>query len=141
MNADIESLVNTCITCQENQPSQTQEPMMSIVPDVPHIPWHTIGTDLFSLNGYDYMIIADYFSKFPLVKRLNNDATSTTVTNLTAKMIDIYLEYSILSFPIMVPNFQDNHIANSCKLMVLIMLPAHRIMLSHMVSLKEPSVL
>ena len=32
--------------------------------------WHTIGTDLFTLEGSEYLVVADYYSKYPFVRRI-----------------------------------------------------------------------
>ncbi|XP_028413590.1 uncharacterized protein K02A2.6-like, partial [Dendronephthya gigantea] len=49
--------------------------------EVPPRPWHTVSADLFKVNNFWYIVIADYYSKFPFVKKLNN-LTATTVVNV-----------------------------------------------------------
>ena len=74
INADIESLVSSCALCQKYQASQQRETLEPVM-DIPHISWHTLGTDIFTQDRKNYLIIADYHSKFPLVEPLGNSAT------------------------------------------------------------------
>lgn len=90
INNDIEALVSQCHICQKHQPAQSKEPLMPIVPNVPNITWHTIGTDLFTIHGHDFLIIADYHSKFPVVERLPKDTSSNTVASITAKIFSMF---------------------------------------------------
>ena len=62
MNNDIDRLTQSCDTCQELLPRNTKEPL--IPTEVPPRPWHTIGTDLFYLEDAEYLVIADYYSKY-----------------------------------------------------------------------------
>ena len=50
--------------------------------DVPQRPWHTLGSDLFFWNNSAYLIVCDYFSKFPLIRKLNNIQSITTIAHL-----------------------------------------------------------
>ena len=46
--------------------SQTRETPLPY--EVPTWPWQTLGTDLFEFEEENYLIIVDYYSKFPLEK-------------------------------------------------------------------------
>ena len=50
--------------------------------DVPPRPWHTLASDLFSWNGSQYLLLADYYSKFPIVRKLTNIQSSTVIAHL-----------------------------------------------------------
>ncbi|CAB4017439.1 transposon Tf2-1 poly [Paramuricea clavata] len=76
---EIENMVASCCACKKFQNSQQKEPM--IPSEVPPRPWHTVSADLFKVNNFWYIVIADYYSKFPFVKKLNN-LTATTVVNV-----------------------------------------------------------
>ena len=67
---DIEDMTRQCPICQEHQASQIKEAM--IPTDIPPRPWHTVGVDLFHLDGVEYLLIADYYSKFPFVRKLGS---------------------------------------------------------------------
>ena len=74
---DIEQMVKTCSICQEALPEQPKEPM--ILSDVPPRAWHTVGADLFYSKGTEYLLVSDYYSKFPFVRRLPAKCTSAAV--------------------------------------------------------------
>ncbi|KXJ16873.1 hypothetical protein AC249_AIPGENE3746 [Exaiptasia diaphana] len=77
-------MVKGCPACQHNQPMNIKEPPMPH--DIPSKPWHTLGSDLFFWNGSPYLLISDYFSKFPIVRKLNNIQSSTLSAN-TLKLV------------------------------------------------------
>jgi transposase InsO family protein len=84
INKEIEQLVNKCEVCQNNQRSQTSEPLQSH--DIPQRPWETVGTDLFHFDGAEYLIIADYYSKFPIIRKINGHSTSAAIVKLTKQI-------------------------------------------------------
>ena len=90
INADIERLVSQCAICQKHQASQTKEPMEPVMTTIPPHPWHTIGTDLFTLNDENYLIIADYHSKYPIVERLGHDTSSRHVAAVTSHVFSMF---------------------------------------------------
>jgi transposase InsO family protein len=67
MNEGIDRITKSCRTCQEFQPTQTRQP--HIPTEIPPRPWHTIATDLFYLDNTEYLLISDYYSKYPFVKK------------------------------------------------------------------------
>ena len=82
INEDIESRVRRCEMCQENQKSQAHETLEPH--EIPTRPWQVIGTDLFFWNGEEYLLICDYFSKFPIVRKIpHGQSTGKTVVGLT----------------------------------------------------------
>ena len=86
INRDIEELIKACQICQSLQPAQQKEPLIQT--EIPPGPWHTIGTDLFYLKGEEYLLISDYFSKFPFVRKIpKGQSTSQKVANLTKQII------------------------------------------------------
>ena len=70
INKDIEMMTKNCNTCQKYQPNQNQEPTLHH--SIPPLPWWKIGSDIFHCNNKDYLIIVDYFSKFPIVAELSS---------------------------------------------------------------------
>ena len=81
INKDIESMVKSCKICQENQPGQSKEPL--IPHEVPQTPWTKLGSDLFHLDGKDYLLIVDYTSKYPVVKALGNTRSETIASAMS----------------------------------------------------------
>ena len=68
LNADITSLISACSLCEEYQPAQQKEPMISH--QVPDGPWQKVGVDLFECESLDWMVTVDYFSGFFELDRL-----------------------------------------------------------------------
>ena len=48
--------------------------------ELPQYPWQKVGVDLFHLNGTNYIILVNYFSRYPEVQRITS-TSSTTVIN------------------------------------------------------------
>ncbi|MCG8429678.1 MAG: hypothetical protein MJA29_00665, partial [Candidatus Omnitrophica bacterium] len=65
---DIKQMVEKCSICQSTGDKLRKFPVIST--EVPPYPWHTLGSDLFYWKTGDYLVIADYFSKFLIVRRL-----------------------------------------------------------------------
>ena len=65
---DIEETTKTCSTCEGLQHSQQKESL--ITTEVPPKAWHTIGADLFALDGSEYLVVADYYSKYSFLAEL-----------------------------------------------------------------------
>ena len=91
INADIENMVKDCNPCQHNQRMNVKEPL--IPHDVPPRAWHTLGSDLFFWNNESYLLVSDYYSKFPLVRNLSNIQSNTVI----AHMKSIFEEHGIPS--------------------------------------------
>ena len=70
INADTERAVT-------NQSSQQAETLLPH--DIPDGPWQVLATDIFHLEGNDYVTVADCYSKMPFVRRLTCNSTSATV--------------------------------------------------------------
>ena len=81
MNVEIEDAISKCSICREYSPGQQKEPQ--IVHAVPDRPWSKIGTDLFELDGKDYVITIDYFSNFFEIDRLQDKKSKEVIKKLT----------------------------------------------------------
>ena len=84
INRDIDVVVRKCATCQEVQRAQLREPL---VPDeTPLRAWQIVGTDLFVINRETYLLVSDYYSKFPFVYVIPSPVTSTAVIAKTKSL-------------------------------------------------------
>ena len=64
LDADITNYTRRCQECiRQSQPPK--EPLQAH--DVPQEPWERIAMDYFYMNGRLYILICDYFSKFPFL--------------------------------------------------------------------------
>ena len=92
INTDIRNIIKNCTICQEKLPAQPKETLQPH--DTPSRAWEFIGTDLFNCNNHEYLIIADYYSKFPFIRKMNGLTTSNMVIST---MKQIFSEHGILS--------------------------------------------
>ena len=77
MAEDILRRVGSCEVCQEAQPKQQKEPMMTH--PTPERPWQRIGMDIFTTDGQSYLIMVDYYSDFWEVDQLPDTKAETVV--------------------------------------------------------------
>ncbi|KAL1264137.1 hypothetical protein QQF64_004492 [Cirrhinus molitorella] len=80
MNGDIERMVSNCEICLKHQAKQQKEPMIIIHP--PSEPWQKIATDLFTLDGKNYLLVIDYLSNYPEIALLTNTSSACVITHI-----------------------------------------------------------
>jgi len=89
INKDIDEMIRKCTICQKYQAGNAKEPL--IPHDVPKRPWHKLGIDLFYLRNENYLLLADYGSKFPIVKKLKTTSSREVINRLK----EIFSEHGI----------------------------------------------
>lgn len=47
--------------------------------EIPNMPWHKLGCDLFDYRCEKYLLVIDYYSKYVEMENLRNDTTSQNV--------------------------------------------------------------
>ena len=88
IDADIEDYTKQCQECIK----RSQVPKEPLQPhDIPEGPWRKLGIDYFTFNGNSYVLICDYFSKFPFLYR-----AKTSFWSLRDRLIDLF---SIEGYP------------------------------------------
>ena len=88
IDADIEDYTKRCQECIK----RSQVPKEPLQPhDIPEGPWRKLGIDYFAFNGNSYVLICDYFSKFPFLYRCK-----TSFWSLRDRLIDLF---SIEGYP------------------------------------------
>ena len=80
MSADIEKVVAKCPVCIKYQPNNRREPLKPH--EVPDRPWSQVGADIFQFGNSDYLVVVDYFSKFPEVVSLRNKTAKMVISKL-----------------------------------------------------------
>uniref|UniRef100_A0AAR2KRY5 Gypsy retrotransposon integrase-like protein 1 n=1 Tax=Pygocentrus nattereri TaxID=42514 RepID=A0AAR2KRY5_PYGNA len=79
MNADIDHMVLNCPTCLKHHDKQPKEPM--ILADLPAQPWQRVGTDLFHLDGKNYLLVID-LSNYPEIALLPTMTAACVIKHL-----------------------------------------------------------
>ena len=91
---DIQELIERCIICQEHGKSQ---PIIGITQDIPPFPWHTLATDIFYWKRMDFLIVADVFSKYFLVRKLINSSSAAVCAEIATMVTELGLPHVIRS--------------------------------------------
>ena len=89
MYSDIESTVKQCSVCNKYSNANQKEPLLPH--PVPTRPWEKVGVDYFTLDGKDFLLVVDYFSKFPEVLQVTSKTAQATI----AKLKIIFARHSI----------------------------------------------
>ena len=59
--------------------------------ELPKYPWQVVGKDLFELNKSNYLLVVDYFSKYPEVLQLK----STTSVSVISALKSVFSRHGI----------------------------------------------
>ena len=88
MSDHITEMVKFCPECTKDS-FQNCEPM--IASSLPNYPWQIIGTDLFQHKGTTYLVVVDYFSRYPEIAKL----TDTTSKGVIAALRPMFARHGI----------------------------------------------
>ena len=72
-----------CIICSKYQPLQPKLQLMQ--PDLPTRPWATIGMDICEQDQYEYLLVVDYYSRFPVFITLPDTTVCEQFTQVLTK--------------------------------------------------------
>ena len=86
-----QKIVKGCLTSQKYQTEQKKETM--ILHENLFRSWKVIGTDLFCVAGETYLLVANYHSKFPFIRKMQYAYTRQEVIRA---LKSIFREYGIL---------------------------------------------
>jgi len=89
MNAHITEMIGNCYECQVHGNKNTAEPLRPH--EIPNRPWQKVGTDLFTHDGKNYLVVVDYASGYPELIQL----LSTTSTAVIRSMKAIFARYGV----------------------------------------------
>ncbi|XP_022797031.1 uncharacterized protein K02A2.6-like [Stylophora pistillata] len=78
ISKDINEMASNCATCIQFSKRQPKEPLHPHC--VPSFPWQKLATDLLDYQGAQYLLVTDYYSKYPIMRKLSS-TTSTAVIN------------------------------------------------------------
>ena len=94
MTYNIQQLIEKCIICQEHGKSQ---PIFGTTQELPPFPWHILVTDMFYWKRMDFLIVADVFSKYIIVRKLPNSTSAVICTELSMIVTELGLPHIIRS--------------------------------------------
>ena len=80
MAQQIEDKINKCDLCQQFRNAQHTEPLINH--EIPNTPYDKLGIDLFQINDKHFLLIIDYFSKFPEISELKQTTSKDTINAL-----------------------------------------------------------
>ena len=93
ITSDVRDVVKSCLSCNKYQPAQPKLPLMQ--PELPSRPWEKIGADLFHFKGAVYLMIVDYYSRFPVVRKLSDMKVDTVSAQITGVLSEYGIPASI----------------------------------------------
>ena len=67
-------MVSKYLICQEISNCQSREPLMPM--EIPTRPWQLLSIDISELKGKEYLILVDFYSKFPFVYKIQGHPNS-----------------------------------------------------------------
>ena len=88
IDVDIEDYTKPCQECIKRS-QVAKDPLQPH--DIPEGPWRKLGIDYFTFDGNSYVLICDYFSKFPFLYR-----AKTSFWSLRDRLVDLF---SIEGYP------------------------------------------
>ena len=91
---DIQELIERCIICQEHGKSQS---IIGITQELPPFPWHTLATDIFYWKRMDFLMVADVFSKYFLIRKLANSTSAAVCAEIATIVTELGLPHIIRS--------------------------------------------
>ena len=80
ISKDVNEMTANCPTCMQFSQRQPKEPLHP--PSVPSFPWQKLATDLFDYKGAQYLLVTDYYSKYPIVRKVNSTITAAVINHL-----------------------------------------------------------
>ena len=82
INKDILKQYQSCKTCIKHSKSQRSEPLQSH--PTPELPWHMVATDLFEIKNSKYLLLVDYYSRFPVLHKLGSTMSKVSAQEMKA---------------------------------------------------------
>ena len=81
VTSQIQQFVEDCRECAK-QAKPRKEPLLPT--PLPDYPWQVVETDLCELKGVQYLVVVDYFSRYPEICQLKSTTSSVIISLLKA---------------------------------------------------------
>ena len=95
LNKEIENHIMHCKLCQVLSRSQQKEPAIPM--EIPSRPWQKLGVDLFLHDSLWYIIVADYYSKYPWIFQLAAISSKDVISALKFCFSDFCIPEEVIS--------------------------------------------
>ena len=124
LNDQLEQLVLNCPLCLKySRSKKKQDTHSALGQEVPVFPWTKLATDIFQFEGNSYLLIVDYTSRFPIMRKLK----LMTAQHITDHIKQIFAKYgwpntlvsdngpcyASKTFKQLMKEYQVNHITSS----------------------------
>ena len=80
MTAELKGYISQCDICSKYEVRQLRESLMSH--EITDRPWEKVGTNLYTIDGQEYLFVVDYFSNFWEINHLHHTKASTVIKKL-----------------------------------------------------------
>ena len=91
LNDQLENLILNCQLCLKYSKSKNKStPPTALGHEVPAVPWSKVATDIFHYESQPYLLVVDYTSRFPIVRRLK----SMSAQKIAEQFQSIFSEYA-----------------------------------------------
>ena len=95
INEDIKRTYHQCHICAKFARTQQRETLQPI--ETPQTAWEQLGLDIFTLKSTHYLLVIDYFSRFPVVKQLQSLHSLSVIKHLKDIFTEIGIPKTIVS--------------------------------------------
>lgn len=91
----VEDRCLSCEPCRSVEKRGKKEPLLPS--EIPRFPFEKVGIDLFQLSGETYVMLVDYFSKWPVVKSLSVTSSKAVIQCIREVFADFGIPEVIVS--------------------------------------------
>ena len=117
LSQEIKAVTERCFECAKENTTRT-EPLINT--RLPKYPWQQVASDLFELQGKSYLVVVDYFSRYPEVMQLTSTTSSSVIRALKARhglpetlISDNGPQYTSWEFVNFVKEYNIQHVTSS----------------------------
>ena len=94
MTYNVQQLIEKCVICQGYGKSR---PLIGTSQELLPFPWHTLATYLSYWKRMDFLIVADVFPKYIILRKLPNSTSAAMCIELSMIVIELDLPHIIRS--------------------------------------------
>ena len=91
INSDFKCLIELCPTYQHHCPQEPEELLQQTLN--PEHPWQLLIADYYHFDGSEYLVVTDYYSKMPIVRRI--PASQSNASKIISVLKELFTEHGI----------------------------------------------